>query len=344
MLIARTLELVAIQESPKSAAIVADGLIKRYGETVALDGLDLRVARGSVFGILGPNGAGKTTAVRIFCTLLAADGGRAVVDGHDVARSPERVREAISLTGQFAAVDDRLTGNEMLILLGRLQGLNAREARARTGELLERFGLAGAAGRLVGTYSGGMRRRLDLAASLIVERPIVFLDEPTTGLDPRSRLDLGAAIEELSRRGTTIVLTTQYLDEADRLADTIAVIDHGRVIAQGSPTELKRETGGQRLEITPRDLADTEMIRVAVDQLTAGNARVSAHDGRVIAPVSGEAVEVLWRATTVLRDAGLAVEDLALRQPTLDDAFLSLTGHATTDPAPARANGDSESS
>lgn len=331
---------MAIEERTERAAILAEGLAKRYGETVALDGLNLLVPRRSVFGILGPNGSGKTTAVSIFSTLLRADGGRAVVDGHDVARSPGLVREAISLTGQFAALDDRLTGRETLVLLGRLQALSGREARARAGELLGRFELAGVAGRLVGTYSGGMRRRLDLAASLVVARPIVFLDEPTTGLDPRSRLDLWAAIEQLSTHGTTVVLTTQYLEEADRLADTIAVIDHGRVIAQGTPAELKRQTGGQRLEIIPSDPADAEKVRAVLDPLTVEGSAAHQRDGRVIVPVSGESVELLWQATTALREAGLAVEDLALRQPTLDDAFLSLTGRAAVpaaEPAPARS-------
>jgi daunorubicin resistance ABC transporter ATP-binding subunit len=310
-------------------AIVAEGLRKRFGQTIALDGLDLRVEKGSVVGILGPNGAGKTTAVRILCTLLIADGGRALVAGHDVAREPGLVRESISLTGQFAAVDERLTGEENLVLLGRLQGLSASAARGRARTLLEQFRLHDAARRLAGTYSGGMRRRLDLAASLMVARPIVFLDEPTTGLDPRSRLELWDAIEQLAREGTTIVLTTQYLEEADRLCDTIVVIDSGRAIAQGTPVELRRQTGGTQLAVTVRDVDQLQAARVAFAREYADSA---VHvDGRELTiAVSGEPLDVLARATDALRVGAVTIDELALRHPTLDDAFLALTGQPIT--------------
>jgi ABC-2 type transport system ATP-binding protein len=321
-----------------AAAILTEGLTKRFGATVALDGLNLRIPRGRIFAVLGPNGAGKTTAVRICCTLLSADSGRAVVDGHDVAREPRRVREAISLTGQFAAVDERLTGRENLVLLARLQGLRAREARRRAGELLERFALSPAASRLAGTYSGGMRRRLDLAATLAVPRPIVVLDEPTTGLDPASRFRLWAAIGDLSRAGTTIVLTTQYLEEADQLADIIAVIDKGKVIVSGAPSQIKARAGGQRLEVALHDATDTERAKTALEALTTGRARAEVHERRATVPVSGDALELLTRAATALRAQGLAVDDLTLRQPTLDEAFLTLTGH-TAEVSPAAPPG-----
>jgi ABC-2 type transport system ATP-binding protein len=319
-------------------AIVAEGLCKRFGETIALDGLDLRVQAGTVNGILGPNGAGKTTAVRILCTLLVADAGRAVVAGHDVAHEPGRVRESVSLTGQFAALDERLTGHENLVLLGRLQGLSASAARGHAQTLLEQFHLQDAAGRLAGTYSGGMRRRLDLAASLMVARPIVFLDEPTTGLDPRSRLELWDAIERLAAEGTTLVLTTQYLEEADRLCDTIVVIDNGRAIAQGTPAELRRRTGGTQLAVTVRDADQLPGAQRALERAYADS---TAHDaGRELTiGVSGDPLDVLARATDALRADAIAIDELALRPPTLDDAFLALTGqHIEAVPADGQSN------
>lgn len=327
-------------ENSHPFAVLTEGLTKQFGTTVALDDLELHVPRGEIFAVLGPNGAGKTTAVRICCTLLSADSGRAIVNGHDVAREPQRVRESVSLTGQFAALDDRLTGHENLVLLARLQGLPARPARRRASDLLERFGLSAAATRLAGTYSGGMRRRLDLAATLAVPRPVVVLDEPTTGLDPVSRLQLWATISGLARDGTTIVLTTQYLEEADQLADTVAVIDNGKVIASGAPSQVKARAGGQRLEIALRDAADAERARAALQALTSEPADVEVRERRAAMPVSGDPLETLGHAAAALRAQGLAVNDLTLRQPTLDDAFLILTGHtAETGPAARPAPG-----
>jgi ABC-2 type transport system ATP-binding protein len=307
--------------------IVAEDLHKRYGPVEALRGLDLTVPEGSVCGLLGPNGAGKTTVVRILATLAAPDRGRACVAGHDVVREPDRVRRRIGLAGQHAAVDERLTGRDNLRMFGRLSHLSRREARARADELLERFGLAGAADRLVGTYSGGMRRRLDLVASLVVSPPVLFLDEPTTGLDPRSRGEIWAAIRQLTAAGATVLLTTQYLDEADRLADAIAVVDAGRVVATGTPEGLKAEIGS-RLDVVVRDPADLEAAARVLAAVAGAEADVDRDERRVSAPAGGRSV-ALADVVRELDRAGVTMEDVALRRPTLDEVFLRLTARST---------------
>jgi len=305
--------------------IEVNGLVKRFGEVRALEGVDLLARQGEVLGLLGPNGAGKTTLVRVLATLLKADAGSARVVGLDVQRDAAKLRERIGLAGQYAAVDENLTGLENLTMVGRLYGMNRRSAKARGRELLERFELLDAANRPTKTYSGGMRRRLDLAAALVAQPPVLFLDEPTTGLDPRSRLSLWEVIEGLVSEGTTVLLTTQYLDEADRLASEIAVIDQGRVIAGGTPDELKDRVGGERLEIRLDDAAHAEVAARALASMADEPPSVVGEVVRVgVHRRSGAIVAAVRR----LDEAGVGVEDIALRRPTLDDVFLALTGHA----------------
>jgi ABC-2 type transport system ATP-binding protein len=309
----------------QGAAISARGLRKSFGDVRALDGVDFDVAPGTVLGLLGPNGAGKTTAVRVLTTLLKPDAGSATVAGLDVVSQAAALREHIGLAGQYAAIDENLTGLENLVMVGRLYGMSRGVAKTRAGELLDRFELDEAAGRPAKTYSGGMRRRLDLAAALVAKPPVLFLDEPTTGLDPRSRLALWTTIEELVGEGTTVLLTTQYLDEADRLADTIAVIDHGRVIAEGTPDELKDRVGGERLEVR---LADPAAAPRAVAALAEMSDEPPAAAGALVTFTVRARTGAIVEAVRRLDQAGVDVDDLTLRRPTLDDVFLALTGHA----------------
>jgi oleandomycin transport system ATP-binding protein len=308
-------------------AIEAVGLVKRFGKTLAVDGVDLAVRPGMVHGLLGPNGAGKTTVVRMLATLLRPDAGYGRVCGADIVGQADRVRELIGLTGQYAAVDEDLTGFENLLLIGRLLEIGKTEAKRRAQDLLERFELTDAAGRSVKTYSGGMRRRLDLAASLVQRPAVLFLDEPTTGLDPRSRSEVWAMIRELVADGTTVLLTTQYLDEADRLASEIAVIDHGSVIATGTVAELKAKVGRQTLDVRPADPADLtaagEIVRTAVG---VAPTRTEEDPGLLSVPVDD--AQTLPAVVSRLQAAGIEVTELALRLASLDEVFLALTGHA----------------
>jgi ABC-2 type transport system ATP-binding protein len=314
----------SLEEAGDEPAISVRGVVKRFGEVRALDGIDLEVPRGTVLGILGPNGAGKTTTVRILATLLKPDAGSARVAGLDVVADAGALRARIGLAGQYAAVDEHLTGVENLVMVGRLYGMNRRAATRRAGELLERFDLADAAERVAKTYSGGMRRRLDLAAALVAEPPVLFLDEPTTGLDPRSRVGLWETIEGLVAEGTTVLLTTQYLDEAERLADRIAVIDRGTVIADGTADELKDRVGGERLEV---HLADENMALEAAWVLGGMVDTEPQIDGRSVRLPVEDRGGALMEAVRRLDEAKLSVDDVAVRRPTLDDVFLSLTGH-----------------
>ena len=314
-------------------AIVVEGLVKHFGKTMALDGLSFSCPEGSVLGVLGPNGAGKTTAVRVLSTLLRPDAGRAEVFGIDVQKHPVRVREVIGLTGQYAAVDEFLTGWENLEMVGRLFRMSRKAARVRADELLERFELVEARDRPAKTYSGGMRRRLDIAASLVAKPRVMFLDEPTTGLDPRSRAGMWSVISELVSEGTTMLLTTQYLEEADKLADTIVVIDHGRAIARGTADELKDSVGGERLEITVGDTAALQTALTALAGLADGEASIDADTNRLTVPVR-KGTEVLPDVVRELDAVGVKVSDLAVRRPTLDDVFLSLTGHVAEEVKP----------
>ncbi len=307
-------------------AISVEGLTKSFGDVKALDGVTLEAQAGTVLGVLGPNGAGKTTVVRVLTTLLRPDSGTARVAGLDVATQADELRTKIGLAGQYAAVDEALTGRENLTMVGRLYGENRATAKKRADELLERFALTEAAARPAKTYSGGMRRRLDLAAALVAKPPVLFLDEPTTGLDPRSRLDLWSVIEDLVADGTTVLLTTQYLEEADRLADHIAVIDRGRVIADGTADELKRRVGGERVEIR---LATAEHARNAHDALADLTDEPVTQDGALIRLTPREPSGAIVQTVRALDRAGIGVEDVAVKKPTLDDVFLTLTGKAT---------------
>jgi ABC-2 type transport system ATP-binding protein len=308
--------------------IQAEGLVKRFGEVVALDGLDLTVPEGTVVALLGPNGAGKTTAVRILTTLIVPDSGTATVAGHDVLAEPREVRRHIGLSGQFTAIDEYLTGFENLDMIGRLSRLGPRESRDRSRRLLDVFHLDDAGDRPVKGYSGGMRRRLDLAAAIVAEPSVLFLDEPTTGLDPRSRVDLWETIRELVDRGTTLLLTTQYLEEADRFADDILVIDHGREIARGTADELKTQIGGERVEVAIRHPENLERARAALARVSAGEVMVEDHTRKLTAPVSGAAGQVLTDVLRELDDGSIEILDIGIRRPTLDDVFIALTGHA----------------
>jgi ABC-2 type transport system ATP-binding protein len=302
--------------------VLAEGLRKRFDEKWALDGFDLAVPAGTVCGLLGPNGAGKTTAVRILATLLRLDGGRAEVAGHDVAREAPAVRRQVALNGQQSTVDDVLTGRENLVMWGRLYHLSKREAGLRADDLLEQFGLADAADKRAKHYSGGMRRRLDLASSFITRPSVLFLDEPTTGLDPRNRGEVWREVKRVVAEGTTVLLTTQYLDEADQLADQIVVLDTGRVAAQGTPDQLKSQLGGDRIEVVVRD---ADELPVVAEVLGAG-AEVD-HDAFRVSAAVVDRVAALTRVTSALAARGVEAEDIALRRPTLDDAFLAITGH-----------------
>ncbi|MGI5268059.1 ATP-binding cassette domain-containing protein [Nonomuraea sp. CA-218870] len=309
-------------------AIVAEGLVKRYGGVTALDGVDLTVPEGTVLGLLGPNGAGKTTAVRILTTLLRPDAGRATVAGYDVVRDARRLRSVIGASGQYAAVDDHLTGAENLEMVGRLYHLGVERSRERARELLERFDLTEAADRPVQGYSGGMRRRLDLAGALVADPPVLFLDEPTTGLDPRARTSLWDVISGLVGAGTTVLLTTQYLEEADRLADRVAVVDRGRVIALGTPDQLKSQVGGDRIELSVTSAADLTAATRALTPLAADDLQGDAAALRLTIPATA-GTATLADALGRLAAERITVRDAGLRRPTMDDVFLTLTGHET---------------
>jgi ABC-2 type transport system ATP-binding protein len=314
----------------QTPAIEAEGLIKNYGTTKALAGFDLAVPAGTVYGLLGPNGAGKTTAVRVFATLLRPDGGRAQVLGHDVATEADQVRRQIGLTGQYAALDEYLTGRANLVMIGQLSRLTAAAARRRADEMLERFSLTEAAGRAVKTYSGGMRRRLDLAASLIGYPAVLFLDEPTTGLDPNARAMTWEIVRELADSGTTLLLTTQYLDEADQLAGRIAVIDGGTVIAEGTPDQLKSALGGEHLDIALAAGADIEAAIIAVKPFAAGGIQPDEEGRRLSVPVAA-AEGLTTQVVRALDQAGVPVNDVTMQRASLDDVFQALTGHKTSD-------------
>jgi ABC-2 type transport system ATP-binding protein len=307
-------------------AIEASGLSKVLGKTRAVDGLDLAVDAGSVYGLLGPNGAGKTTTIRMLATLVRPDSGTARVFGHNVVDEPDAVRSRVSLTGQFASVDDDLTGRENLVLLGRLLGYSRRDAKTRADELLEAFGLAEASGRRVRTYSGGMRRRLDIAASIVVTPDLLFLDEPTTGLDPHSRNQVWDIVRTLAARGTTVLLTTQYLDEADQLADRIAVIDHGKVVAEGSPSELKASIAAGTVHVRLHDPADGQKAGQLLSRALAADVQLEPNAIALSAPVSDPAR--VAQAVAELARSGIALASFSLGQPSLDETFLALTGHA----------------
>ena len=322
--------MIAYSVQGSGAAIAADGLVKRFGDTVALDGFDLEVAPGTVCGLLGPNGAGKTTAVRILTTLLWADAGAASVAGYDVATEAHSVRAALGLSGQTPAVDEILSGRQNLVLFGRLNGFSKAVARRRADELLAQFELTDAADRAVKKYSGGMRRRIDLAVTLILAPAVLFLDEPTTGLDPRNRNEVWQAIRRLVSQGTTVLLTTQYLDEADQLADRVAVMDRGTVIATGSPDELKARIGGERVEVLLADDVRLEQAMAVIEQATGVRAEPYGDGGeRRVSVAVNDRVEGLTAVLTGLVAHEIAVTDIGLRRPTLDDVFLTLTGHRT---------------
>lgn len=309
-------------------AVEAHGLTKHYGDVVALDGLDLSVPTGTVLGLLGPNGAGKTTAVSILTTLISPDAGNALVAGVDVVNEPQRVRSLIGLSGQYAAVDEHLTAIENLEMIGCLYGMRRREARKKANELIERFRLSEAANRPLKTFSGGMRRRIDLAGALLADPPVLFLDEPTTGLDPRSRGELWEAIRERVDLGTTVVLTTQYLEEADQLANEIVVIDHGLAIARGTSQELKRRIGGEHLDVHLALLTDLPRVETILRPFAIGSIRIEEQDALISIPVT-KGVEALGSVMAELSAQNVEILDIGLRRPTLDDVFMELTGQKT---------------
>ena len=327
--------------STPTAAVMAEGLVKRFGKTTALDGIDLEVRGGSVVGLLGPNGAGKTTAVRILATLLRPDGGRAEVAGLDVVRQAGLVRRRIGLVGQNAAVDEILNGRQNLVMFGRLYHLNRSQAEHRADELLEHFELSDTGNKPVKQFSGGMRRRLDLAASLILAPTVLFADEPTTGLDPRGRNEVWASIRALVRAGTTVVLTTQHLDEADQLADQICVIDAGRVIAEGSPDRLKSQVGGDRIDIVVHSADELPAAAAVVSRAAGAEAEIDQDARRVSAPIQ-DRMAVMTAVLGGLGEAGISPEDFAVRRPTLDEVFMKLTGHRTNAAAPPAITIDAE--
>lgn len=315
--------------STTDLAVEAEGLVKVFGENRAVDGVDLRVKTGTVYGVLGPNGAGKTTTINMLATLLRPDGGTGRVFGHDVVREPNVVRQLIGVTGQFASVDETLSATENLMIFSRLLGLSRTEAKAKSVELLERFGLADAARRPLKKFSGGMRRRLDLAASLIAQPPLIFLDEPTTGLDPRTRGQMWETIRELIASGSTVLLTTQYLDEADQLADRIAVIDRGRVVAEGTSDELKASIGTSSLQLRVEDPADTADAVTAIERVLGVRAVLSPEASRITAPMAD--ADRVTDLLVTLREAGIHLSEMSVQKPTLDEVFLTITGHDTAD-------------
>jgi len=314
---------------PSSVAVRAEGLVKVFGDHRAVDGVDLQVQAGTVYGVLGPNGAGKTTTISMLATLLRPDGGRAEIFGHDVEREGQIVRQLVGVTGQYASVDETLSATENLVLFGRLLGLSRPDARRKAADLLEEFGLTDAARRPLKNFSGGMRRRLDLAASLIARPPLIFLDEPTTGLDPRTRAQMWDTIRTLVADGSTVLLTTQYLDEADQLADRIAVIDTGRVVAEGTSDELKASVGTSSLQLRPVDAADLEGVRAAVERILRVPATVSPEAARLTAPMQNP--DLVTDLLVELREAGIRLAELSVQKPTLDEVFLTLTGRGVAD-------------
>ncbi|MEZ3161924.1 ATP-binding cassette domain-containing protein [Microbacterium sp. BWT-B31] len=317
-------------------AVRAEGLVKVFGDNRAVDGVDLTVEAGTVYGVLGPNGAGKTTTINMLATLLRPDGGRAEIFGHDVVREPQVVRQLIGVTGQFASVDETLSATENLIIFSRLLGLSRTDAKLKAADLLERFALTDAAKRPLKKFSGGMRRRLDLAASLIAQPPLIFLDEPTTGLDPRTRGQMWDTIRELVATGSTVLLTTQYLDEADQLADRIAVIDRGRVVAEGTADELKSSVGTSSLQLRIADAADTADALRAIEQVLGVRGTLSPEASRITAPMA-DADRVADLLIT-FREAGIHLTEMSVQKPTLDEVFLTITGHDAADQAPDAAS------